>query len=68
MPRRCEVLLHRVQGVGENRLGVVQQAADQRALAVVDAAAGEKAQQAVVDFGQVFQGGHMFSIRRLHQK
>jgi hypothetical protein len=36
------------QGVGEDGLGVVQQAADQRALAVVDAAAGQEAQQAVV--------------------
>jgi hypothetical protein len=39
------------QRVGEDGLGVVEQAADQRALAVVDAAAGEEAQQAVVDEG-----------------
>ena len=35
--------------VGEDRLRVVQQPADQRALAVVDAAGGEEAQHAVVD-------------------
>jgi hypothetical protein len=51
-----------VQGVGEDGLGVVEQTADQRALAVVDAAAGEKAEQAVVfDLGlDVFNGGHQF--------
>ena len=43
------------QGVGEDRLGVEQQAADQRALAVVDAAAGQEAQQAVVDGGPEFR-------------
>ena len=35
--------------VGEDRLGVVEEAADQRALAVVDAAGGEKPQHAVVE-------------------
>ncbi|MPN30564.1 hypothetical protein SDC9_178035 [bioreactor metagenome] len=41
-------LLDGVQRVGENGLGVEQQAADQGALAVVDAAAGQEAQQAVI--------------------
>jgi len=36
------------QGVGKDGLGVEQQTPDQRALAVVDAAAGQEAQQAVV--------------------
>ena len=36
------------QGVGEDGLGVEQQATDQGALAVIDAAAGQKAQQAVI--------------------
>jgi hypothetical protein len=36
------------QRVGEDGLGVEQQAADQGALAVIDAAAGQEAQQAVV--------------------
>jgi hypothetical protein len=51
-----------MQGVGEDGLGVEQQAADQRALAVVHAAAGEEAQQAVVhgtgEFGQMFHCTH----------
>ena len=39
--------LERRELVVEQQLGVVQQAADQRALAVVDAAAGDEAQQAL---------------------
>jgi hypothetical protein len=43
VPRR--VLLQRGQVVVGDQPGVVEQAADQRALAVVDAAAGDEAQQ-----------------------
>jgi hypothetical protein len=39
---------NRRQRVGEDGLGVEQQAANQGALAVIDAAAGQEAQQAVV--------------------
>jgi len=46
-----------VEGVGQNGLGVVEQAPDQGAFAVIHAAAGEKAQQAVV-LGVLFGGGH----------
>jgi len=45
------------EGVGENGLGIEQQAADQRALAVIDAATGQKAQQAVI-----------FNLMGAHQK
>jgi len=38
-----------VQGVGEDGLGVVEEPPDQRALAIVHAATGQEAQQAVVD-------------------
>jgi len=55
-------LLDGVQRVGEDGLGVVEQPADQRALAVVHAAAGQEAQQAMVDvlleFRNVFDGAH----------
>ncbi|SBT10469.1 conserved hypothetical protein [Candidatus Propionivibrio aalborgensis] len=53
--------LYGVQGVGQNRFGVEQKAADQRALAVVDTAAGQEAQEAVVfnfDGLDVLNGGH----------
>jgi hypothetical protein len=42
-PRRR--LLHGLELVGEDLLGVVEQAADQRALAVIDRARGGEAQQ-----------------------
>ena len=45
---------HRVELVGEDALAVEQQAADQRALAVVDAAGGDEAQQAA--FGLIGGG------------
>ena len=51
-------LLDGGEGVGQDGLGVEQQAADQGALAVIDGAAGEEAQQAVVDVGQFFGCGH----------
>jgi hypothetical protein len=44
-----------IQRVGQDGLGVEQQATDQGALAVVDAASGQEAQQAVI-FNLV--GGH----------
>ncbi len=47
-PRFSEVRVIAVQGVGQDGLAVEQQTADQRALAVIDAAAGEKAEQAVI--------------------
>jgi hypothetical protein len=53
--------LERGERIGEDGLAVVEQPADQGALAVVDAAAGEEAQQSVVfelHFGQGFAGGH----------
>ena len=60
------VLLERGQLVVQQQFGVVQQAADQRALAVVDAAAGEEAQQAVVGEGrEFFRGVHFL---RLHSQ
>jgi len=52
-----------VQGVGEDGFAVEEQAADQRALAVIDAAAGQEAQQAVVRNGF---GGEF--LDRGHQK
>ena len=49
--------LDRRELVGEDRLRVVEQAADQRALAVVDAARGQEAQHAVVEhFGRIARG------------
>jgi hypothetical protein len=54
--QRCT--LDRRQLIGEDRLGVVEQAPDQRALAVVDAAGGEKAQYAMVGDGEAITGGH----------
>jgi len=53
--------LHGVERVGEDGLAVEQQAADQGAFAVIDAAAGEKAQQAVVDFGRFSSADMVFS-------
>ena len=44
--------------VGENRLGVVEEPTDQRALAVVDAARGEEAQHAVVQHVGIFHRRH----------
>jgi hypothetical protein len=64
MPRLLRGFFDRVQRVGKDRLGVVEQAADQRALAVIDAAAGEEAQQAVVD--RAAELGNVFD--RTHQK
>ena len=48
MPTFLRVGLERRELVLEEHLRLVQQAADQRALAVVDAAAGDEAQQALV--------------------
>src|SRR5690554_3753106 len=47
----------RVERVAEDGLGVEQQTADQRALAIVNVAAGQKAQQAGVEVRQVFMDG-----------
>ena len=47
LPAPLRRALDRGELVGEDRLGVVEQAADQRALAVVDAAGGEEPQHAV---------------------
>ena len=44
-----------MEGVGEDGLGVVQQAPDQGTLAVVDAAAGEETQHAVILWWKVLQ-------------
>jgi len=49
------VFLQRRQGVLEQQLGVVEQPPDQGGLAVIDAAAGEEAQQAFL-----FLGGEEF--------
>ncbi len=52
---------HRMQGIDEDRLAVKQQATNQGALAVVDAAAGQKTQQAIVGEGfgrESFDRGH----------
>ena len=56
---------HGVEGVGKDGLAVEEQAANQGAFAVVYAAASQKAQQAIVDFGEVFEGGHGFYSFRL---
>ncbi len=40
--------LETAEGVGQQSLGVEEQAADQRALAVIDAAAGQKAKHAAI--------------------
>ena len=48
VPTFLRVGLERGELVLEDQLGVVEQPADQRALAVVDAAAGDEAQQALV--------------------
>ena len=66
------VLLERGQLVVEQQLGVVQQPADERALAVVDAAAGDEAQQALGlvllqvggDLGGVPRGGRRSGFSR----
>ncbi len=53
---RCP--LDRCELVGEDRLRVVEEAPDQRALAVVDAARGQEPQHAVVEhFGRI-ESGH----------
>ena len=53
----------------EEQLGIVQQAADQGRLAVVDAAAGEKAQEALVAIGgkELGKGGGSGRLS-VHQK
>src|SRR3546814_4220961 len=61
--QRCELIV-------QQQLGVVQQAADQRALAVIHAAAGDKAQQSL---GLVLLqvGGYIgaySAVHGLHQK
>ena len=45
VPSLLRILLQRRQMILEQQLGIVEQPADQRGLAVVDAAAGEEAQQ-----------------------
>ena len=45
VPWRAEVLRQRRELILEDQLGVVQQPADQRRLAVIDRAAGDEAQQ-----------------------
>ena len=52
----------------EEELGIVQQAADERRLAVIDAAAGEEAQQALVAAGhqELGEGGRVGGL--VHQK
>jgi hypothetical protein len=55
--------LERGELVVEDETGLEQQPADQRALAVVDAAAGDEAQQAVLaDRGQKYPSCFFFSI------
>ena len=50
-----EILFERGQLIFEQQLGIVEQPADQRGLAVVDAAAGEKAQQRLLLLrGEIF--------------
>ena len=49
-PGRREFVLGAAHLVLVDQRGIVKQPADQRALAVVDAAAGEKAQQAAIFF------------------
>ena len=51
--------------VGENRLGVVEQPADQRALAVIDTARGKKPQHAVVERIEAFERRHQKYPSRL---
>ena len=48
VPIRLRIGLERGQLVLEDHLAIVQQPADQRRFAVVDAAAGDEAQQALV--------------------
>ena len=50
--------LDRGELVGQYRLGVVEQAADQRALAVVDTARGQETQHAVIEDGWIVDDGH----------
>ena len=59
--RRAALLRCALDGgklVGQDRLGVVEQAADQRALAVVDAARGQEPQHTVLEQVVAFDGGH----------
>ena len=57
--------LDRGKLVGENRLGVVQQPADQRALAIIDTARGKKPQHAVVERIEAFERRHQKYPSRL---
>ena len=54
----CGSTRHGVQRVGQDGLGVKQQPADQGALAVIYTAAGEEAQQAIIDPRQAFNSAH----------
>ena len=45
VPNFLRVLFERREMIFEQQLGIVEQPADQRGLAVIDAAAGEEAQQ-----------------------
>ncbi len=58
----------RGQMVVQNEIGIIEQAADQRRLAVVDRAAGQKAQQALAGLSRSRRGLRFGVKRRLHQK